>query len=97
MSGSDANPGSQSEDSSFPIPRLKAIPNPRPPILPEYQPDTTEFNFEMFQLFDSLVIFHLPAYDLEHIQPAAARTTLLRFPSRAIRLRKHLSWRNRRR
>jgi hypothetical protein len=72
MSSGDVDPGSQSEDASFPIPRLKAIPNPRPPILPDYQPDTTEFNFDMFQLFYSLVIFHLPAYDLDHIEPMSS-------------------------
>jgi hypothetical protein len=72
ISGSEADPGSQSEDSDFPISRLKSIPNPRPPILPEYQPDTTEFNFEMLSLFYSLVIFHLPAAtDTVALSPAS--------------------------
>jgi hypothetical protein len=62
--------------ANFPIPRLMEIPNPRPPILPEYQPDNTEFNFEMFQMFYSLVIFHLPDYDLDNI-PAVDGTAPL--------------------
>jgi hypothetical protein len=33
-------------------------------MVPSYQPEAFQFNYEMFQLFFSLVMFHLPAYDL---------------------------------
>jgi len=50
--------------SDFPIPRLRAIPNPKPAIQPTYDPQPTPFAPDLFQLFFSLVNYHLPAYDL---------------------------------
>ena len=50
--------------SSFPIPRMRSISDPKPAIAPSYTPSSKEFSPELFQLFFSLVNFHLPAYDL---------------------------------
>lgn len=60
---------SQSEDlSNFPIPRVKCISNPKPAIQPTYTPQSEQFSPDLFQLFFSLVNFHLPAYDLSQNQ-----------------------------
>jgi hypothetical protein len=57
--------GDEGDDpASFPIPRVRAIANPRPALQPEYENDSPQFNFELFQLFFSLVIYDLPAYEL---------------------------------
>jgi hypothetical protein len=61
---SESSNSQPDESASFPIPRMRCIPNPRPAIRPVYEPENSQFNFEMFQLFYSLVMFHLPAYDL---------------------------------
>lgn len=55
----------QAQDySSFPIPRMRSISNAKKAIAPTYSPSSKEFSPELFQLFFSLVNFHLPAYDL---------------------------------
>ena len=53
---------------NFPIPRVDQIPNPQPAIQPVYEPQNDPFNPELFQLFFSLVNFHLPAYNLNSNQ-----------------------------
>jgi hypothetical protein len=47
---------------------MAAIPNPKPVIQPLYESPTFQFNQDQFQLFFSLVNFHLPAYDLGQTQ-----------------------------
>ncbi|OHT01871.1 hypothetical protein TRFO_31213 [Tritrichomonas foetus] len=56
------------EIGEFPIPRVNHISNPQPAIQPVYEPQNDQFNPELFQLFFSLVNFHLPAYDLSRSQ-----------------------------
>ena len=66
---------SQSEDlSNFPIPRVKCISNPKPAIQPTYTPQNEQFSPDLFQLFFSLVNFHLPAYDLSQNQQFSMNT-----------------------
>lgn len=48
----------------FPIPRIAKISHPQPALSPKYEPTNSPFNPDLFQLFYSLVNFHLPDYDL---------------------------------
>ncbi|KAK8890557.1 hypothetical protein M9Y10_035334 [Tritrichomonas musculus] len=65
----DADEFSAGEDlSDFPIPRVSHISNPKPAIQPIYEPINDQFNPNLFQLFFSLVNYHIPAYDLSQIQ-----------------------------
>lgn len=64
----DQDDGSSTEDySNFPIPRVSKISNPQPAIQPVFDKPHDVFNPTLFQLFFSLVNFHLPAYDLSQI------------------------------
>ena len=58
----------ETEEAAFPIPRVNAISNPKPAIAPKYEPALEQFSPELFQLFFSIVNFHLPTYDLSQSQ-----------------------------
>lgn len=64
MNSEDENLSSEVQEEPFPIPRLSKITNPKPAILPEYKPIQNPFNGSLFQLYFSLVHFHLNPYDL---------------------------------
>lgn len=64
---------SQIYEEPFPIPRLMKIPNPKPALMPKYTALTEKFNYDLFQLYFSLVNYHVKSYDLnpnEEFSPA---------------------------
>lgn len=64
---------SQIYEEPFPIPRLMKIPNPKPALMPKYTALTEEFNYDLFQLYFSLVNYHIKSFDLnpnEEFSPA---------------------------
>jgi len=69
MSVSDGKRETENEDyEQFPIPRTCKINNPKEAIKPEYKPKNDVFNPDLFQLFFSLVNFHLSPYELNPSQ-----------------------------
>ena len=59
---------SQIHEEPFPIPRLMKIPNPKPALVPKYSALTEDFNYDLFQLYFSLVNYHVKSYlSLIHI------------------------------
>lgn len=55
---------SQVYEEPFPIPRLMKISNPKPALVPKYTALVEEFNYDLFQLYFSLVNYHIKSYDL---------------------------------
>lgn len=49
----------------FPIPRVNTVSNPKKGLLPKYEPRGENFNPDLFQLFYSLVNFHIKPYELD--------------------------------
>ena len=55
---------SEIQEGSCPIPRMTSVSNPKKPLVPKYTPINDSFNPDLFQLYFSLVNFHLKPYDL---------------------------------
>ena len=64
MSGENSENGQAAPAEDFPIPRLNKVKNPKKALVPNYKPQAENFNPDLFQLYFSLVNFHLKSYDL---------------------------------
>ena len=64
--------GTEGSVEPFPIPRLDRIKNPKKALMPNYKPKPETFNPDLFQLFFSLVNFHLKPYELNPAQEFSA-------------------------
>ena len=68
MTENQENSGNEEieKPEDFPIPRLMRIDHPKKALVPNYNPPTQKetFNADLFQLYFSLVNFHLKNYDL---------------------------------
>ena len=64
MSGENSESGAGEVAEEFPIPRVNKVDNPKKALTPNYKPQAENFNPDLFQLYFSLVNFHLKSYDL---------------------------------
>lgn len=61
----DTSEEEETPSEPFPIPRIDKVPNHKKALLPKYEPNVEHFNPDLFQLYYSLVNFHIKPYDLD--------------------------------